>query len=69
MIDHAGEFEVVIAASPAGFVQLVCVRLGTALQYVGLVAALELLLSSMLALVAPAVLDSCFTAPRNNNND
>lgn len=63
MVNHAGEFEVVVAASPAGFVQLVCVRLGTALQYVGLVAVFQLLLLCLLALVALAFLESMLHHP------
>ena len=42
------------AASPAGSVQLVGVCLGAALQYVGLVADLELLWLCLLAMVAPS---------------
>lgn len=49
MVDDAGELEVMAAASPAGSVQLVGVCLGAALQYVGLVADLELLWWCLLA--------------------
>lgn len=67
MVDHASEFEVVIAVTPAGVVQLVGVRLGTALQYVGLVADFELLWWCLLAMVAPAMLESSYTAPCDPN--
>jgi hypothetical protein len=51
-----------VAASPVGPVQLVCVCLGAALQHVGLVAVLQLLLWCLLALVALALVEVSVTA-------
>lgn len=57
MVDDASEIEMLVAARPAGFVQLVYVRFGTALQYVGLVAVFQLLWLCLLATVALALLE------------
>ena len=61
VIDQAREFEGIVAASPAGLVQFVPMELGAALQHVGLVAVLELLLLWS-AQVVPSPVSSSRTA-------